>query len=98
MEKLSQLFLRLQQQWGISWLKNKTRILGSVALGALSAAIVYLTVKFTRKKSVTINISDVKRRIDRDRQEQIDNLIRTTKRIETREDILKELNRNSHFN
>lgn len=86
------------ERWGSFWLSNRKKILGSVVLGMASAAIVYLAAIFRPKKRNSIDIDEVQRRIDRDRQEKFEILVQETKRVETRADILEELNRRKHVN
>lgn len=63
-----------------------------------SAAIVYLNAVFRPKKRNSANIDNIQKRIDRERQEKFEILVQETRRVETRDDILAELNRRKHVN
>lgn len=97
MEKLSQLWLQLWEHLGKFYEKTKLAIISGAAVILATALVVIFSARRKKVKGSFIDISEAKRRIDRENQVKIEAILQDTKRVETHEDILKELNRHNYI-
>jgi hypothetical protein len=97
MEKLLQLGRQLLEQLGKFYEKTRLMVVSGIAVILATALVVFFSAKRKKVKGSFIEISEAKRRIDRENQVKIEALLQDTKRVETHEDILKELNRHRYI-